>query len=258
MLAALTLGLALLAILISVHGGFLSTHDKTHRRVFIVYGVAALIMIAVQGWLIYSEQRQARIDQANLRDQITALVNATRLQATLDDIKGMHKAITEGFGRLESVLNPLTRRPALTEAPKAQPQAEAKPEPKTEPKSEPKPEAKEPLGPPTVEHVRLTQRRAPSDKAETPYGLQAILQSDTTIQPAAFRLVCDGEISEGRFFIAGQAVIMSMAQGLSRDRRAFEFSFRYPPFTPEAPIIVTLLSKSDIRITRVERIAPMF
>ena len=255
MLLTLTLVIALLAIVVSVHGGFLSSHDKTHRRLFMAYGVVGLLLIGFQGLLIRSEQTESRSDQAKLRDQITTLVNATRLQATLDDIKGMQTAMGDWFLRLETALYA-----AHKQEPPTRPEPKPKPEPRSEPpsKAEPEPAPREPLGPPTVEHVRITQRRAPSNKADAPYGLQVILQTDTTIQPAAFKIDCDGQISEGRFFVAGQAAMMSVAHGLSEDKKTFQFSFRFPPFTPESPIVVTLLSKTDIRVTKVERIPPMF
>ena len=64
---------------------------------------------------------------------------------------------------------------------------------------------------------------------------------------------CDGDIEDGTFFIAGQSVIMGMAYGVQPDKKHFYFRFQYPAFTPESPIVVTLESKSDIRVVSVNK-----
>jgi hypothetical protein len=116
----------------------------------------------------------------------------------------------------------------------------------------------QPSAPAVVERLRFTQRRAPSNKPETPYGLQVIIQTDTASQPTGLRVECDGGISEGRFFVAGQPAMIAVGQRLSEDRKAFLLSFRYPTFAPDAPVVVTLLSKGDIHVTKVEQIPPLF
>jgi hypothetical protein len=83
--------------------------------------------------------------------------------------------------------------------------------------------------------------------------LQVILQTDVQQQPTAFIIECDGEITAGEFFMAGQAVMMGVAYGVQPDKKRFYLRVSFPPFTPQSPIVVTLLSKSAVRVTRVER-----
>jgi hypothetical protein len=69
-------------------------------------------------------------------------------------------------------------------------------------------------------------------------------------------IACNGDISDGSFFVAGQAVLMTVASGVQTDRRQFYLSFRYPAFTPDSPIVVTLLSKNDVAVTKVSAARP--
>ncbi len=174
-----------------------------------------------------------------LKDQIAQLSNTSLISATKDDVKNLGSNIDSGFDRVVDAINSLRV------------QAHQNPIPKT-------PVEKPPLGPSTVEHIRFTERRTNSTNSAAPYALQVIIQTDATIQPAGFKIECDGEISNGDFFVAGQPAMMSVASGLSNNKRSFLLSFKYPPLTPESPVVVTLQSSSDIHVTKVEHIPPLF
>jgi hypothetical protein len=53
--------------------------------------------------------------------------------------------------------------------------------------------------------------------------------------------------------MAGQAAMMGVAWGVQPDRKKFYLSVQNPPFTPQSPIVVTLLSKTAIRVIKVDK-----
>jgi hypothetical protein len=174
------------------------------------------------------EKLQNEVHQ--LREQGQSLLNTIKLQATLDDIKGVTTAISNGFAHLEAVIRGK--------------RAPVKP-------------INQPTQPPIVEHIRFVQRRTASTRDDAPYGIQVFIQTDTTIQPVAFEIDCDHPIVDGKFFIAGQGIYFNSADGYSEDHKSYKFSFHVPPLTPESSLVVTLLSKEDIRVTRIARIQPL-
>jgi hypothetical protein len=113
---------------------------------------------------------------------------------------------------------------------------------------------KELLGKPTVphpNHTRYAQRNVRSSNANAPYELQVIIETDVPIQNAGFRIECDGPIIDGQFFVTGQPIMMNVRT--TKEDKAFVFSFGYPTFTPQSPIVVTLLSKTQIKVTKIEK-----
>jgi len=105
------------------------------------------------------------------------------------------------------------------------------------------------LGPGIVQHLQISQKRTVSTDPSAPYALQVILQTSVTgPSPTAFMLETNGDIESGGIFVSGQSVMMQVATGVQPDRRHFFFSFAFPSFTPENPIVVTLLSKTDIQV----------
>lgn len=111
---------------------------------------------------------------------------------------------------------------------------------------------------PTIENTRLIQKPTISDKAEYPYGLQVIIQSNVVIQPVGFGLECDGEIGDFSFFIAGQTAYMSVQKGIGggANRNVAIIKFGFPPLTPESPMVVTLFSKTQIKVVKAYKLNP--
>lgn len=220
----------------------MASSDPRHRRAFIVYGIIGFILVVGQGLLLYREDSKHSHDTkdltsiiSNLRDQVFALNNALKLQVSIDDIHHLESVITTGIDHLESVVR--EGRPS-----KPVQQAVAQPS----------------LLPAVVEHIRIVQRRAASDDPNAPYGLQVVMQTDVTMQPVAFKVECDHEITQAKAFIVAEGAYMSVGTSYSSDRKSFMFSWKYPPFTPSSSLIVTLLSKEDIHVTKVEKIQPLF
>jgi hypothetical protein len=233
MLEVITLALAVVILVMTVHGGILTSGGK-NRTAFIVYGVLGCALVFWQGFLLHSDAKKKDGEFAELRNQITLLVNASKTQATIDDIRSIGKTIGDGFHDVETLLaNYFKAKPPKISPPQQQPT-------------------------PQVEHIQITMRRSQSDIEGVPWGWQAIMQANDTIQPVAFRVECDAPIEKGAVFIAGEGTYLQKAEQISADRKSYSFSFHYPPLTPLAPLVVTIFSKTDFHITKIEKIQPLF
>ena len=179
-----------------------------------------------------SQKRKQEETTRDLKGQIITLVNASRIQATIDDVKkigtDLQIGMQAGFDRVVAAIN--EKQIPTTPIP-------------------PPPSAV-----PTIENTRLVQKSTISDKAEFPYGLQVIIQSNIVIQPVAFALECDGEIGDFSFFIAGQTAYMSVRKSIRGNIAEIRFSF--PPLTPESPLVVTIQSKSKIQVIKAYKLNP--
>lgn len=243
MTLALTAGMGILMIVMTVHGGILSAPDK-HKKWFLIYGISGILLVFAQGYYQHRDDTAVRASEADLRNQIknlsgqiTTLVNASRIQATADDIRNIELSLANGFKSVTEALKSCFKGkpPVTVQVPSPQPSV---------------PPA------PTVEHIQITQRAAVSNTPDAPYGWQVIMQANDTIQPVAFRVDCDAPIQTANQFIAGQSAYMSVAESYSADRKSYTFSFQYPPLTPMAPLVVTVYSKQPIHIVKIERMHP--
>jgi hypothetical protein len=192
-------------------------------------------------------------DKKATRQTLQQLVAASSGQATTQDVNSLRTEIRElrkdtqvGFQSVVEAINGLRSGSKSAPPPKPPPVTQSPPvvapvEPSIS------------LGPSIVQHIRASQKRVTSSRDDAPFAIQLTLQSDVPSQPTAFMIECSGPIEEGKFFIAGQGVMMGVAYGVQPDRRHFYFRFQYPPFTPESPIVVTLLSKEDIRVVSIAR-----
>lgn len=104
---------------------------------------------------------------------------------------------------------------------------------------------------PLVAHIRYSTRRMPSPTDEAPYALQVIIQTDAAVTNAAFRVIATGPIHDIRFFLAGEVSVMFNKRWKVDGNTAY-FQFEFPTFTPEKPLIVMLLSKTEIGIKALE------
>jgi hypothetical protein len=182
-----------------------------------------------------------------LESQINQLVNSAITQATKDDLRSLGEHIDSGFDRLVAAV--IAGR-AGKGAGKDHPLIPPKPPPQTGYGEGGYGEGG--YGGSAPQHIHYTTRRAPSVNPAAPYGLQVVIQTDVTIQPVSVGVTCDGEIEDAKAFVAGVGVMMAMAQGYSQDRKTFLLRFQYPSITPSNPLIVTLFSKTPIRVSKVE------
>lgn len=228
--------LAVLILAMTVHGGILAAEGK-QRKIWVAYGVVGSILVIWQAVLLHYDSKHKDDEFGQLKNQITMLVNASKTQATIDDIRAIGSAISTGLHDVETILKACF---------------------KSSPKGAVPIQSVLPPAPPPIEHIQITERRTTSDIQGVPYGWQVIMQANDTISPVAFRIECDAAIEQGNVFIAGQAVYMQKADQYSQDRKSYSFSFHYPPLTPMAPLVVTVFSKQDIHITKIEKIQPLF
>jgi len=202
--------------------------------VLCLIGVGGLVSDSIQKQEdkaeLKSERDNARQDRTTLSRQVLQLISSAQIQATSDDIKHLSTDVVNGFDRVEAALKGIKpRKTAITTS--AVPTAPAS--------------------------LSVTQRRAPSADAHFPYGLQVIIQTSTTIQPVGLRLCFDGPVGSATFFVAGESAFVGRLDGIhypGECPNAYAFGFHFPAFTPEHPIVVTVLSASDIKLTSLEQI----
>lgn len=210
----------------------------------------AITAIAILGLYFGSK------DKKEANKQIDALVSAATHQATTTDIDNLHKDLKYGFDRTIDAINKLGEALSVRlKTPGVTPTPTPVPTPARTPEQKPASSAESiTLGPSILQHVRASQRRTESNRSDAPFALQVILQTDISSQPpTAFMLECNGDIEDGSFFIAGQPAMMGVSLGVQADKRYFYLRFQYPAFTPESPLVVTLISKTDIRVTSVTK-----
>ena len=103
------------------------------------------------------------------------------------------------------------------------------------------------------EHIRFTQKTVPAAENGPAYSSQVIVQTDIVSQPTALRIEADKNLADARFFIAGQPVTMNVRTVING--KFFILGFSYPAFTPENPIVITLLSnEGPIQIIKVGKL----
>ena len=189
-----------------------------------------------------------RDKQENQR-QMDALLAATRVQATNDDLGTLRREINDLRMDVQAVLTSIIDANGSTNK-----QSEKMPVRETQ-KKDSRPsinlENHISLGPAIVKHIHASQRRTISNSDNEKYALQLVLQTDVESRPTAFMVECDEGIDKGNFFVAGQPVLMQAVSGVQKDSRKFYFRFSFPTFSPGSPIIVTLFSKHDIKVIRV-------
>jgi hypothetical protein len=197
---------------------------------FIIMGIFAFVSDLVQRNAdkaeLGSEREASRKDRELLLNQNGQLIAFAKSEATHDDIRVMTQDSLRGIGNLNSTVRQHPPPTATTE----------------------------PLPQPTVEHTRFTFRRAPSNDPALPYGLQVIISSDTTI-PVGFAILCTGEVGKVNAFIAGHGAYMDTFIGPSpNNKNVAVVKFSFPSLAPESPLVVTILSKTDIRVQEIGKI----
>lgn len=161
-----------------------------------------------------------------LQDQIGQLTRAATMQATSEDVRGLRQEMNEqlrvGFDRMVAAIE---RRPVET--------ARVTPAPTRAPE---------------VRKINYTERPAPSDDPALPYGQQVIVQTSVTSQPTYLQVQFDVPVEKTQFFVAGQASLMNVLEAHSNGGKMYLLSFGFPAWTPEAPIVVSVLSKQPAKV----------
>jgi hypothetical protein len=113
--------------------------------------------------------------------------------------------------------------------------------------------------PPLDNTVIATQIRVvPGESEELPYGLEVVMQTRSSIQPVAFVIETDRDIGSGHAvqFSGGEYLLYRKTkQGVPPDHpNWFAFEWDTPAFTPHAPIIISLSSKTPIALAGLYRV----
>jgi hypothetical protein len=196
------------------------------------FGLATFIFVVGLGAVVSNssqksaDKESAEKERAELTAQISMLIASAQIQATGADLKKLG----------DRLVSAIQKQPKPTSGPLSKP---APPEEKPTP------------APPTIENTTLVQRAAPSGDPKLPYGLQVIIQSNVVLDNVNFALECDGEIGNVEFFVAGQGIYMSKRIGIGGpNNNTATVAFAFPPLRPETPLVITLLSKAQIRVVK--------
>src|ERR1039457_4898391 len=166
--------LGAVTIIMAVHGGILAAAEKRNKRWFWFYGIVSVVLLVVQAIYLHrdetanhSEIGELKGSITNLRDQLSTLSNALKLQVSIDDIHHLEQVIREGFSSIED----LCKNPSKS--------------------SSPIPPTSPILPPAVVEHVRIIQRRAASEnpKAHTDYRSYSNLMSRFSRLPSRWSAI---------------------------------------------------------------------
>jgi len=182
-------------------------------------------IIAITGYMV------AESNDGKLKGQLATMFQQVKLEATKGDIGDLIAHIDSGFKSVTDAIEELCK-------PKKQP-AKIIPQPVIVPL-------------PVPPHVSVTQSRAVSTDSQFRYGLQVTIQSDQSI-PASFQIECTGAVGKVDAFMVGRAAYMEVMLGSAANNPNVAIvHYGYPPLTPQSPLVVTILSKEDIRVTGVK------
>ena len=176
-----------------------------------------------------ADRRKDREAIEKLTSQVTELLKGYS-QPNLEEFSKLHQEIAQGFRDLHSALQSV-----IPNIPKPVPREAGIEKP--------------PIVP---EHIRFVTKRIPSPNNSLPYGMQIVLQTDAAMEPTGFAIQCTDEIGDAHFFLAGQTVLIQVLEGFADERKTFLFQFSLPPFSPDSPIVVTLLSKTALSVRAVK------
>ena len=105
------------------------------------------------------------------------------------------------------------------------------------------------------EGLRLTVKNVASPKEDSPFALEATIQTSTTVQQIALVVKCNEQLDGGHFVVVGQPIMTQVKSGVGGSNKDSYFvEFATPPLTPQSPLVITLYAKKAFKITSVERV----
>ncbi len=110
-----------------------------------------------------------------------------------------------------------------------------------------------------VQHLTIATEEISSPRDDLPYALSVIIQTTVAISPVHIAVTCSGPIVEASITFSpppGAAAFGSSMFGkVTRiNGNVYEFSFNSPPFSPQSPLAVRVLSATRISVTDVKRL----
>jgi hypothetical protein len=174
-------------------------------------------IIAVSGFVLSLTKQDA------LLVQIKSLYGQINSGATKADIATVTGHIDAGFA---DVVNAIKGLPQSSKVPKLV--VPVKP----------------PIVLPSPPHVTFTQARGVSTNPQFPFALLVTIQSDQPV-PIAFTVDCTGSIGDVQAFVVGQGATLGTSFGYRGNQAIVRMG--YPQLTAQTPLVITILSKDDIR-----------
>ncbi len=197
----------------------------------LLLGVGAFFSNKVQKSQDDVSKKKQEDSITELQNQIKILVNGTVNQASATQLNSVVSLIEADFKHIENMCGHASSSQTRPVSPAADKGLEA---PST---------------------IRSTQKTVPSTDPNNPFGLQIVLQSDVQT-PAAFKLTFSGPISDITFFMAAQPISFGRQYFVDPDDKAIAVVRQLsPPLGPESPMVINVLSKSQVRLISVTAIA---
>lgn len=206
--------IAILWAVVAILGAGVLSDRRWHKTAIVMAAVIGVALTAWQALRAYDAQSQGQKEQRLLRSQIQDLVKA--LISTSKNVSQLAKAHVPSSKEQKPSI-PSTTLPTQR-----------------------------------VARIRYEERQSPSSVDWAPHSLQVIIRTDVPIENAGFKIECSGVIHNGRFSVVGHVVMKNVRQEIIGGT-TFSFKFDSPAFTPDSPIIVSLLAKSAIRVNRIEQ-----
>lgn len=112
-----------------------------------------------------------------------------------------------------------------------------------------------PQPPPTVEGIRVSYRRVPSERDDYPFALEATIQVQSAVAPFGIGFIASTEI-KGKRMTPGVYTMSSSGElsGIPEPAKTWSTQFETPAVTPQKPLVVRLYGKEAFRVERIIRI----
>jgi len=104
-------------------------------------------------------------------------------------------------------------------------------------------------------HLTWGSREVVSPVSAYAHALQVIVRPDAPLQPTQLQLNFDGPIEQVDYFTAGKAMSVQMAvqKGKTANNMGYVLCYEFPPLSPDAPLVFTVLSKETVHFKGITR-----
>ena len=99
----------------------------------------------------------------------------------------------------------------------------------------------------------FTQEQTNSTHDDAPFAVKIVIQTTATVQPTSLAIICDSEVAYADSRLGGGANRQRTGDGMvNNDKRIYWIFWGEPPFRPESPLVLTLMSKTAINALSVQ------
>jgi hypothetical protein len=107
--------------------------------------------------------------------------------------------------------------------------------------------------PKPVRRFIFTQEQTNSTHDDAPFAVRIVIQTTATVQPTSLAIICDSEVAYADSRLGGGANPQRAGDGMvNNDKHIYWIFWGEPPFRPEAPLVLTLMSKTAIHALAVK------